>query len=59
MSEDESLAARRQILSKLGTTRALPNQALIGTAINDAVRLSIANENGYVTFDDRMYPVLV
>ncbi len=55
---DKIVAARREIIAELKKTRALPNQALIGTAINDAVRLSIANDNRYVAFDDRMYPVL-
>jgi len=37
--------------------RALPAQALVGTAINKAVRLSIDNDNGYVEFDDELAPV--
>jgi len=59
LSGDQSLAARRGIIAKFEQTRALPNQALIGTAINEAVRLSIANDNRYVTFDDDMYPALM
>lgn len=59
LSENQAIALRRDIISKLGKTRALPNQALIGTAINEAVRLSIANENRYVTFDNQMYPKLI
>jgi D-galacturonate reductase len=59
LSEEEALAARSEILTKLEKTRALPNQALIGTAINDAVRLSIANNNQYVTFDGEMNPGLM
>ncbi len=57
--ENQAVKVRRDIISKLGKTRALPNQALIGTAINEAVRLSIANDNRYVTFDDQMYPKLM
>jgi D-galacturonate reductase len=56
---DQALKTRREIISKFEQTRALPNQALIGTAINEAVRLSIANNNGYVTFDSQMYPRLM
>ena len=56
---DQVVLARRKILEQLENTRALPNQALIGTAINEAVRLSIANDNRYVSFDENMYPVLL
>ena len=57
--KDQSLEARREMIMKLEQIRALPNQALIGTAINEAVRLSIANQNGYVIFDDEMRPVVM
>jgi len=57
--KDQSLEARCEMIAKLEQTRALPNQALIGTAINEAVRLSIANQNGYVIFDDEMRPVVM
>ena len=56
---DQVIPARRKIIEKLEKTRALPNQALIGTAINEAVRLSIANDNHFVGFDGEMYPVLL
>ncbi len=59
LSGDQALAARREIIAELEKTRALPSQALIGTAINEAVRLSIANDNGYVTFDGEMNPILM
>ena len=55
---DQVIPARRNIIEKLEKTRALPNQALIGTAINEAVRLSIANNNQFVGFDENMYPIL-
>lgn len=32
--------------------RLLPRQALIGVAMNDAVRMSLANNNRYVVFDE-------
>lgn len=59
LPEDQIVPARRKILEKLSKTRALPNQALIGTAINEAVRLSIANNNRFVGFDKNMYPILL
>jgi len=59
LPEGQKLAARRKIIADMKQIRALPEQALIGTAINDAVRLSIANDNRYVAFDDEMYPILM
>jgi len=59
MPHQQALQARKEMITKLEKIRALPNQALIGTAINEAVRLSIANNNRYVTFDDQMYPKLI
>ncbi len=38
--------------------RPLPRQALIGVAVNEAVRLSLDNNSAYVGFDDKMYPRL-
>jgi len=38
--------------------RPLPRQALVGVAVNEAVRLSLANNNAYVAFDDEMHPHL-
>ncbi|MHB0878580.1 MAG: Gfo/Idh/MocA family protein [Anaerolineae bacterium] len=58
MGEAERLSYRRDVLARLVKVRPLPMQALIGTAVNQAVRLSIANDSRYVTFDDRMYPSL-
>lgn len=59
LPEDQIVPVRRKIIEKLSKTRALPNQALIGTAINEAVRLSIANNNRFVGFDENMYPILL
>lgn len=58
LSGEQALKKRKEILEKFEKTRALPNQALIGTAINEAVRLSIANNNRFVSFDKNMYPIL-
>jgi len=41
-----------------GGMRPLPCQALIGVAVNEAVRLSLANHSAYVTFDDKWFPRL-
>jgi hypothetical protein len=49
---------RQQMIAALAPKRALPDQALIGTAVNEAVRLSIANNNAYVDFDAEMRPRL-
>lgn len=53
-----ALEARKSILGQLAPKRALPEQALIGTAVNEAVRLSIANGNAFIGFDGDMTPVL-
>ena len=36
----------------------LPQQAVVGTAIAEAVRLSIDHNNRAVAFDELLYPVL-
>ncbi|MGQ9554014.1 MAG: Gfo/Idh/MocA family protein [Anaerolineae bacterium] len=59
LADQARLARRRQMISAWAESRPLPNQALIGTAVNEAVRLSIANNGRYVGFDERMYPVLL
>ncbi len=53
------LARRREIIAELGETRPLPPQALISTAVNEAVRLSMANNSAYVGFDERLFPKLI
>lgn len=59
MSEAEALAHREQRLAKWEAgQRPLPRQALIGVAVNDAVRLSLANNNAYVKFDENWVPSL-
>lgn len=59
LSGDEAVAARRVLLEKLSPKRALPEQAIIGTAVNEAVRLSIANGNAGVGFGNGMAPELL
>ena len=58
LEESAALQQRKQLIQSLETKRALPAQALIGTAVNEAVRLSIANQSNYVSFDEKMYPRL-
>ena len=54
MDDAAALAKRRDLIAALEPVRPLPNQALIGTAINEAVRLSFENDGGYVYFDEEM-----
>ncbi len=54
-----SLARRREILEALGPKRALPEQALVGTAVNEAVRLSVEHGSRFIEFADGMRPRLV
>ena len=49
-------AVRLRMLRSLRKVRPLPEQALIGTAVNEAVRLSIAQGSAPVFFDDSMVP---
>ena len=58
LEPDVALARRRAILEQLAPVRALPDQALVGTAINEAVRLSIANDSRRVVFDEDLTPSL-
>lgn len=59
LSGPERLARRKEMVARLAETRPLPGQALIGTAVNEAVRLSIANGSAYVGFDERLFPKLI
>ncbi|HIE51255.1 MAG TPA: Gfo/Idh/MocA family oxidoreductase, partial [Armatimonadetes bacterium] len=58
---EEALKRRKEIISKWErlATRALPCHALIGVAINEAVRLSVDNGSRFVGFDEQMYPYLL
>jgi len=49
---------RRRLIKRLEPHRPLPSQALIGTAVNEAVRLSVENGSRFVRFDEKMYPYL-
>jgi predicted dehydrogenase len=55
---NEAHLKRKQLLKALEPKRALPGQALVGTAVNEAVRLSISNNNCYVSFDRKMNPLV-
>jgi D-galacturonate reductase len=54
MDGPESLAERRRLIREMEDTRALPGQALIGVAINNAVRLSADSGGLFVKFDADM-----
>lgn len=58
MSPAKAFVKRKAMLAALEAHRALPSQALIGTAINEAVRLSVESGSRFVTFDKRMRPVI-
>jgi predicted dehydrogenase len=51
-------AERRRLIAAFEKTRPLPRQALIGTAVNEAVRLSVTHKSRFVAFDEKMYPKL-
>jgi predicted dehydrogenase len=59
-SAEGKLAAREELLARWTANgcRCLPRQALIGVAINEAVRLSLAHASRFVTFDDNLYPTV-
>ncbi len=56
MDESKALKARRSMLSEMEQTRGLPGQALIGVAVNNAVRMSADAGGRFVVFDSGMYP---
>jgi predicted dehydrogenase len=56
LPEARAVARRRQILEGWKDLRALPHQALIGVAVNEAVRLSIEHGSAWVGFDAQMFP---
>lgn len=58
LEEPEALHERARLIQTLEPKRALPSQALIGTAVNEAVRLSIDRGSCYVSFDEQMFPKL-
>jgi len=59
LSEADALAYRGKTLKHWEAgQRPLPRQALIGVAVNDAVRMSLANGNRYVVFGEEYVPRL-
>ena len=58
--EAEKAGIRKEMLARWEQSglRALPCHALIGVAINEAVRLSVDNESRFVTFDEKLRPRL-
>ncbi|NOZ20592.1 MAG: Gfo/Idh/MocA family oxidoreductase [Planctomycetes bacterium] len=58
LAEPERLAKRQEMIAALEDKRPLPSQALIGTAVNEAVRLSVESGSKFVTFDDKFFPHL-
>ncbi|MCK4299393.1 MAG: hypothetical protein KAX80_07665, partial [Planctomycetes bacterium] len=59
LSAEQAVARRRELLEGWKDLRALPHQALIGVAVNEAVRVSVDNGSAWVGFDDQMYPTLL
>lgn len=57
-SSQEQARIRKEFHDRWVDSRPLPEQALIGVAVNDAVRLSVDNGSKFVVFDDRLYPRL-
>ena len=51
-------SGRGKLLELFEKTRPLPSQALIGTAVNEAFRLSVQNGSRFVRFDEKMFPRL-
>jgi len=58
ISDEDAKKKREEMIKVYEETRPLPNQALIGTAINEAVRISMENDSRWVVFDENMYPRL-
>jgi len=59
LSTDQAIAYRQRKLREWEAgLRPLPRQALIGVAVNEAVRLSLAHNNAYTVFDQDMHPRL-
>jgi len=59
LSADDALTKCKEIIAKLAPKRALPHQALIGTAVIEAARMSIKSGNAYIGFDEAMRPVIL
>jgi D-galacturonate reductase len=59
LPEARAVARRREILAGWKELRALPHQALVGVAVNEAVRVSIEHGSAWVGFDAQMFPRLL
>ncbi|MFP4026764.1 MAG: Gfo/Idh/MocA family protein [Candidatus Brocadiia bacterium] len=59
-SESEALQIRRKVIDRWEADglRAMPRNALVGVAVNEAVRLSLENGSHPVIFEDNMVPRL-
>jgi predicted dehydrogenase len=53
-----SAGERREMIAQFEKTRPLPRQALLATAVNEAVRLSVTRGSRFVVFDRKMRPKL-
>lgn len=56
LAASKRIAKRRKMIAALEAHRPLPSQALIGTAVNEAVRLSVDNGSKFVVFGEGFYP---
>ena len=58
LSDTDARKRRREIISawEENGCRALPRQALVGVAINEAARISVDNGSRFVTLDEKLYP---
>jgi len=53
---DQTQLARKELIAQFDKTRPLPRQALIATAVIEAVRISLAQGNRPVLFDSELNP---
>jgi len=56
LSPQEAGKKRARIIEGWRTLRPVPEQALIGVAVNEAVRMSVEAGSKFVCFDEKMYP---
>ena len=58
MRDEDARKKREEWIAEYEKSRPLPNQALIGTAINEATKISMENDSRWVVFDENLYPKL-
>jgi hypothetical protein len=60
LSKEAARKKREEILAgwNANACRALPREAMIGVAVNEAVRISVDNGSKFVKFDAKLYPSL-